>query len=216
MHLPARFAAIILTFVPVFLQQRTWQHAVLLLIGAILAPGKRTVTSLLRITGLSQERRFTTYHRVLNRAVWHPHVAARLLLGLLIATFASRGPVVLGIDDTIERRRGKCISTKGIYRDPVRSSKSHFVPRGAWRRPPSATDRLCRWPQRPALAQPHAAGPDSLGETHLGVAIPDRARSLGALLPRAWPAAQEADGLGAADGASGTPLAARPRDCAPG
>ena len=127
MHLPARFAAVILTFTPVFLQRRTWRHAELLLIGAILAPGKRTVTSLLRIAGLSRERRFTNYHRVLNRVVWKPRLAARLLLGLLIAAFAPSGPVVLGIDDTIERRRGKSISAKGIYRDPVRSSKGHFV-----------------------------------------------------------------------------------------
>ncbi len=110
-----------------FLQQRTWRRAERLLIGAILAPGKRTVTSLLRITGLSRERRFTTYHRVLNRAVWAPRAAACRLLGLLITAFAPRGPVVLGIDDTIERRRGKRIAAKGIYRDPVRSSKSHFV-----------------------------------------------------------------------------------------
>ena len=127
MHLPARFATTILAFVPVFLQQRTWRRAELLLIGAILAPGKRTVTSLLRIVGLGRERRFTTYHRVLNRAAWDPRAAARLLLGLLVAAFAPRGPVVLGIDDTIERRHGKRIAAKGIYRDPVRSSKSHFV-----------------------------------------------------------------------------------------
>jgi hypothetical protein len=127
MHLPARFTAVILAFIPVFRQQRTWRHAELLLIGAILAPGKRTVTSLLRIAGLSRERRFTNYHRVLNRAAWDPHAAACLLLGLLIAVFAPSGPVVLGIDDTIERRRGKRISAKGIYRDPVRSSKDHFV-----------------------------------------------------------------------------------------
>ena len=127
MHLPARFAAVIVTFTPLFLQQRTWRHAELLLIGAILAPGKRTVTSLLRITGLGRERRFTNYHRVLNRAVWDPCAAARLLLGLLVTAFAPRGPVVLGIDDTIERRRGKRIAAKGIYRDPVRSSKNHFV-----------------------------------------------------------------------------------------
>ena len=97
MHLPARFAAVILAFTPVFRQQRTWRHAELLLIGAILAPGKRTVTSLLRIAGLSRERRFTNYHRVLNRAAWDPYAAAYLLLGLLIAVFAPSGPVVLGI-----------------------------------------------------------------------------------------------------------------------
>jgi hypothetical protein len=79
MHLPACFAAVILTFAPVFVQQRTWRHAEVLLIGAILAAGKRTVTSLLRIAGLSRERRFTNYHRVLNRAAWDARAAARLL-----------------------------------------------------------------------------------------------------------------------------------------
>src|SRR3954471_10917963 len=127
MHLPARFAAVILTFASMFRQHRTWRHAELLLIAGILAPGRRTITSLLRIAGLSRERRFTTYHRVLNRAAWDPRAAARLLLGLLIAVFAPSGPVVLGIDDTIERRRGRRISAKGIHRDPVRSSKGHFV-----------------------------------------------------------------------------------------
>jgi DDE superfamily endonuclease len=127
MHLPSRFAVVILAFAPVFRQQRTWRHAARLLIGAILAPGKRTVTGLLRIVGLSRERRFVNYHRVLNRAAWDARAAARLLLDLLIAAFVPIGPVVLGLDDTIERRRGKRISAKGIYRDPVRSSKGPFV-----------------------------------------------------------------------------------------
>jgi DDE superfamily endonuclease len=126
-RLPARFAALVLAFAPVFRQRRTWCRAELLLIGAILAPGKRTVTSLLRIVGLGRERRFTHDHRVLNRAAWDARAAARVLLGLLIAAFAPAGPVLLGIDGTIERRRGKRISAKGIDRDPVRSSKGHFV-----------------------------------------------------------------------------------------
>ena len=82
MHLPSRFAAVILAFAPVFAQQRTWRHAERLLIGAVLAPGKRTVTSLLRIVGLGRERRFTNYHRVLNRAAWDVLAGpARLLTG---------------------------------------------------------------------------------------------------------------------------------------
>jgi hypothetical protein len=85
------------------------------------------VTSLLRIVGLSGERRFVNYHRVLNRARWSERGAARLLLRLLLAAFAPRGPVLLGLDDTIERRRGQRITARGIYRDPVRSSHAHFV-----------------------------------------------------------------------------------------
>ncbi|SDB74718.1 transposase [Belnapia rosea] len=124
--LPARFAAVILCFAPL-LFQRSWQHAKVLLVGAILAPGRRTVSSILRIAGLGRERRFVNYHRVLNRAVWSGTAAAKVLLGLLLDSFVPTGPVLLGLDDTIERRRGKRISAKGIYRDPVRSSHGHFV-----------------------------------------------------------------------------------------
>jgi hypothetical protein len=126
LSLPARFAAVILCFAPLF-RERSWRHAEVLLIGAILVPGRRTVTGILRIAGLARERRFVNYHRVLSRAAWSGRAAAHVLLGLLLDAFAPRGPVVLGLDDTIERRRGKRIAAKGIYRDPVRSSHGHFV-----------------------------------------------------------------------------------------
>src|ERR687885_2393749 len=125
-RLPTRFAAVILCFASLF-SQRSWRHAEVLLIGAILVPGQRTITSILRITGLARERRFANYHRVLNRAAWSGRAAARVLLGLLLDAFTPHGPVLLGLDDTIERRRGKRIRAEGIYRDPVRSSKGHFV-----------------------------------------------------------------------------------------
>jgi DDE superfamily endonuclease len=126
LQLPARFATVILNFAPLFFQ-RSWRHAEILLLGAILAPGARTVARLLRITGLAQERHFVNYHRVLNRAVWSPRAAAGILFRLLLTAFVPHGPVVLGLDDTIERRRGARIAAKGIYRDPVRSSRGHFV-----------------------------------------------------------------------------------------
>ena len=125
-ELPARFAELILAFAPLFVH-RSWRHAQVLLIGAILTPGRRTVASVLRILGRAQDRRFVNVHRILNRAVWCPRTGSRILVGLLVDAFAPRGPVVLGLDDTIERRRGKHIAAKGIYRDPVRSSDSHFV-----------------------------------------------------------------------------------------
>ncbi|WP_246693800.1 hypothetical protein [Methylobacterium sp. WL18] len=80
----------------------------------------------MRIMGCANERRFVNVHRILNRAACCPRSGSSILLGLLTAAFAPQGPVVLGPDDTIERR-GKRIATKGIYRDPVRSSDSHFV-----------------------------------------------------------------------------------------
>src|ERR671918_2891445 len=124
--LPVEFTRLMMVFAPLF-SWRVWQHAQVLLVGAILAPGKRTVAAPLRVMALSQTRRFQTYHRVLNRAVWSSRQASGLLLVLLVQTFAPFGPLVLGLDDTLERRRGGCIKAKGIYRDPVRSSHSHFV-----------------------------------------------------------------------------------------
>src|SRR3954470_8696352 len=124
--LPTRFAGIILAFAPLFVH-RSWRHARLLLIGALLVPGQRTVTNVLRITGHTRDRHFVNVHRVLSRAAWCPRSGSRILLGLLIAAFAPRGPVIMALDDTIERRRGKRITAKGIYRDPVRSSDAHFV-----------------------------------------------------------------------------------------
>ncbi len=105
LRLPARFAAMILCFAPLF-QQRSWRHAQVLLIGAILVPGQRTVTSILRISGLCRERRFVNYHRVLNRAAWSGRAAARVLLGLLLDAFVPTGPVLLALDDmrTAERK----------------------------------------------------------------------------------------------------------------
>ena len=106
----------------------TWQNVVLLVTGAILAPGKRTVTAALRILGREQENDFPIYHGVLSRAVWSSRAVAGWLLRLLVATFVGAdAAVVIGIDDTIERRWGHKISARGIYRDPVRSSKGHFV-----------------------------------------------------------------------------------------
>jgi hypothetical protein len=124
--LPITFTRTIGVFAPVF-SRPVWQHVQVLLTGAILAPGKRTVTALLQIMGRSAASNFQTYHRVLNRAVWSPLTASRLLLRLLVAVFSPSEVMVFGLDDTIERRRGEQITAKGIYRDPVRSSHTHFV-----------------------------------------------------------------------------------------
>src|SRR5215831_14732704 len=124
--IPVALIRLSVKFAPLF-SKRVWEHVEVLVVGALLAPGKRTVTAVLRVMGLSQEGQFQRYHRVLNRARWSSVAVARVLLGLVVDTFVPTGPVVIGIDDTLERQRGEKIKTKGIYRDPVRSSRSHMV-----------------------------------------------------------------------------------------
>jgi len=104
-----------------------WNHVLVLVAGAVLAPGKRTVTQALRVMGLGDDPGFGRYHEVLNRARWDTRALARRLLLHVLDQLLPAGPVVIGIDDTIERRWGARIKARGIYRDPVRSTKGHFV-----------------------------------------------------------------------------------------
>lgn len=125
MLLPPALAAVMVAFRPLF-DHRVFERAAVLVAGAILAVRTRTVTAALRVTG-HDDARFGAYHRVLNRARWSCLGAARILLGLVVARFVPDGPLVVGIDDTIERRWGPQIEARGIYRDPVRSSRGFFV-----------------------------------------------------------------------------------------
>ena len=127
MHtLSAELLSLIVVFQPLFTKP-TWEHAKLLLLGALLQRGKRTVTACLRVVGLSQEGCFQNYHRVLNRASWSATLAARILLGLIVLIFPPDGTIVFAADDTIERRRGKKISKLGCHRDPVRSTRKQII-----------------------------------------------------------------------------------------
>jgi hypothetical protein len=125
--LPEAIMLVLAAFAPLF-SRRVWPHAQLLLVGALLAPGARTVTAALRVMGLSGERHFTNYHRVLNRATWSARQASRILLGRLVTSLVPSGaPIVLGADDTVERRSGRQITAKGCYRDAVRSTRKHVT-----------------------------------------------------------------------------------------
>ena len=191
MDLPKKIIQVLRQFEEVF-SERVWEWAKVLLIGAILAPGERTVTAILRVMGQSQEQQFQNYHRVLNRARWSSRALSRILLHLLVRTFLpSDAPIVVGIDETIERRRGAKIAAKGIYRDPVRSSKEFFV----------KTSGL-RWVSMMMLVPiPWARRVWAL--PFLSVLAPIRA-----LLRAAWAATQEDHGLGEANDPPTPPLAA--------
>ena len=108
--------------------ERTWRRALVLVAGALLARGPRTVASALRAAGLGAAPGFSAYHRVLSRRRWCGRAVARPLLLLLLRAFVPpEAPVVVGLDETLERRWGRRIAARGIYRDPVRSSHGHFV-----------------------------------------------------------------------------------------
>ena len=127
LSLPGWMITILTEFAPTIYGITTWYKVEVLVAGTILATGKRTVSAVLRVMGLSHERNYAKYHHVLSRAVWSGLEVGRVLLRLLLTHFDSGGPLVFGVDETIERRRGEKIKAKGIYRDPVRSSKAHFV-----------------------------------------------------------------------------------------
>ena len=113
--LPTTMIRVLVPLAPLF-SNRVCQHVQLLLTGSMLAPGKRTVALRPTSGGLGQRKTLCRYHRVLSRAAWSSREASRILLGLLVEAFVPDGPLVVGVDETLERRQGK-IPAKGIYRD---------------------------------------------------------------------------------------------------
>ena len=166
--LPNAIVALLVPFATLFTSP-TWRKAQLLLVGAILTPGQRTVAAALRVMGRSDQRDYARYHEVLNRAVWSSREAARILLVLLLQHLdGGDGPLVFGIDETLERRRGAKIRARAI------------LPRPGAFQPVSGGQG-----QRPALDLPDVAGPRALGRTPLGLAGAHRAGAFDPLLPTA-------------------------------
>jgi hypothetical protein len=166
---PREFQAVIYPYARLFCR-RVFAHVQRLLLGTLLAPGKRTVTAALRIVGLGQQPAWHKYHRVLSRAKWSARAASRVLLAQLVAAFLPTGPLVFGLDETLERRWGPRIAAHGLYRDAVRSSAAHLVKCSGlrWLRvclltplpwPPASGPCPCSpcWPPRPSGRRPRAA-----------------------------------------------------------
>jgi hypothetical protein len=124
--LPRTFVDWLWPYLAVF-SGRTRFTVAALAVGAVLAVGPRTVTNILRTLGLADEPGFATFHRVLNRNVWSGLALARILLRALVAAFVPDGPIIIGVDHTLERRRGPCIRPASHYYDAVRSSKEQTV-----------------------------------------------------------------------------------------
>jgi hypothetical protein len=112
---PFELTQLSLLFHPLF-SKVVWPSVQLLLAGAILAVCTRTVTAVLRVMVHSEEQPFQKFQRILNRVKWSPLAASQRLLLILMEAFVSHGPLVMVLDDTIERRQGARIMAKGIYR----------------------------------------------------------------------------------------------------
>src|SRR5512143_2498541 len=124
--LPERIIGVLVPFAALFTKP-VWTHVPGLLAGAILCRGPHTVAAVLRVLGLGTERRFEQYHRVLSRAQWSGRPGAKILLGVLVSFLPPDWPVVVGIDETVERRQGRKSKAKGRYRDAVRSTDKTVV-----------------------------------------------------------------------------------------
>src|SRR3954452_13691159 len=188
--LPSWIAAMLAPFAPLF-SRRVWAHAQVLVAGTLLAPAQRTVAAALRATGRSESPQCHRYHRVLSHARWSGLAVGRVLLALLVATFAPDGPLVFGIDETLARRRGRRIAAKGLYRDAVRSSKDDFVKASGrrWARlmllvPIPWAGRTWALPVLTALA-PSERYDREHARRHQ--ALPDWARQLLCVVRRWWP-----------------------------
>jgi DDE superfamily endonuclease len=178
-----------------FFTAPVWEHVLVLVSGVALAPGKRTVSAALRVMGLGAAHDFALYHYVLSRARWNSRAIARTLLTMILDRFLPTGPVVIGIDDTIERRWGRKIAARSVYRDPVRSSHGHFV----------KTSGL-RWLSLMAMV------PHSMDAATLGLALPDHSGALRTLQHGMQAPSQKADGLGSPSYSPGSAMGARSQD----
>ena len=173
----------------------TWRKVQRLLIGTLLARGRRTITAALRHTGQGDTPSFSLYHHVLNRARWSALKGSRRLLALLVQTFgAARSTLTFVIDETLERRWGPRLKKRGHYRDALASSRKRTV-----------TSSGLRW-GRLGAGHHTALEPPLLGAAH-----PERtsARTRGQRTPGAE--AQDDCPVGTPDDTGGKALAAARR-----
>ena len=146
LHLPPGFTAWLAPFLAAF-SRRTRPTVAALAVGALLAVGPRTVAACLRVPGLAEHPGFAVFHRVLNRNAWSGLALARILLRMVAAAFVPTGPVIIGVDHTLERRRGRRIGPAGHFYDAGRSSAE-------WQ----ATSRGLRWLTAAVLVEVPFAG----------------------------------------------------------
>lgn len=170
----------------------TWARVVTLILGTILARGRRTVAAALRQMGLHDDPNFSSYHQVFNRAAWSPRKLARRLLSAAIIAFVPKSVgLTFAIDETLERRWGKKIRIRGHYRDPLASSKERSVSASGIRWIVLALVVTVPWASRPwalpilSLPSPTPKVSLKLGRRHKTIA--EHARQMIACLRRWLP-----------------------------
>ena len=103
----------------------TAKRLLTLMVGAILATGRRTITNLLRAVGGLAPGHPSSYHRVFSRRRWSLWPLAHGLADLILRHWVPEGSVALAGDDTVDEHRGAHVYGKGRHRDPVRSTHSY-------------------------------------------------------------------------------------------
>ena len=191
MSLPGTLLPVLEAFRPEF-TPRTWPKAVTLMLGTILARGRRTVAAALRQMGLHDDPKFSSYHQVFNRAAWSPlHLARRLLAAVIVAFVPPGVGLTFAIDETLERRWGRKIRIRGHYRDPLASSKERSVSASGIRWIVLALVVTVPWASRPwalpilSVPAPTPKVSLKLGRRHKTIA--ERARQIIARLRRWLP-----------------------------
>jgi hypothetical protein len=170
----------------------TWKHVEVLIEGALLARGRRTVASALRASGHADDQHFSSYHQVMNRAVWSLKELSRRLLCLLVRTFiGSGGRITIVVDETLERRWGRQISRRGHFRDPLKSSRKRSVSSSGLRWIEMALVVRLPWTERDwALPFMSVMAPSPETSKRLGVrhkTVQERARQMMMQVPEMAP-----------------------------
>jgi DDE superfamily endonuclease len=189
MSLSASMMSVLCEFESAFAQP-TWRKVQMLILGTLLARGRRTVTAALRQMGLHEASNFSLYHHVLNRACWSALGLSRRLLVRLVRTFVAVGSeLTFVIDETLERRWGRRIAKRGHDRDPLASSKQRSVATSGVRWIVLTLVITPPWTRRswalPVLTVP---APTPEVSQHLGLrhqTVPHRARQM-RLVVRRW------------------------------
>lgn len=126
LFLPSAAEPLVMSFSIAFTQP-TFQRMLPLLVGAVLALGRRTVTALLRSAGGLAPGHSSDYHRLFSRAAWSLWPLGRVLAQAVFRHLDPNEPIRIIVDDTTAGHRGKHVYGKGCHHDAVRSTHTHVV-----------------------------------------------------------------------------------------